>query len=110
MVEEVTQQEIEQTFPTKHGIVPVGGPIAGPTHDRALCALTATVAAVAVSRWLIEHGASAMSVYAMGMYMGAAVAGYGIGKAVPAEHRAVVQVACSTVLTIVGVGAMSGGL
>lgn len=100
--------EAESIAPSKYGVVPVGGPLAGPTHDRALCALTATVAAVAVSRWLIDNGWNPMSVYAMGFYFGAAVVGYAIGKAVPAEQRAVVQVAATTVLTLVGMGYAAG--
>lgn len=106
----MTEQDIEEQFPTKYGVVPVGGPRIGPAHDRGLCALTATVAAVGASRWLIEHGASAMSVYAMGLYLGAAIAGYGVGKWVPAEHRAAVQVGCGAVLSIVGGGIVGGGL
>lgn len=106
----MTESEIEQTFPTKHGIIPVGGPLAGPTHDRALCSTTALVAAVAASRGLIGNGLDPMSVWAMGLYLGAAIAGYGVGMRVPAEHRAMLQAGCTAVLTLVGVGAMSGGL
>lgn len=90
---------------TKHGIIPVGDRY-GAAHDRGLCAMTAMVAAVAVSRWLIGNGSDPLSVWAMGLYLGAAIAGYGVGKWVPAEQRAIVQVACTTVLTLVGVGAV----
>lgn len=106
----MTQQEIEGEFPTKHGIIPVGGPLAGPCHDRTLCSTTALVAAVAASRGLIGNGLDPMTVWAMGLYLGAALAGYGVGMKVPPENRAMLQAGCTAVLTLVGVGAMSGGL
>ena len=103
----LTPEEANAAEVAKYGVVPVGGPVAGPAHDRALCAATALVGAVAVSRTLIGHGLDPLSVYAMGMYLGAAMVGYGVGQKVPAEHRAMLQVACSTVLGIVGAGAIS---
>lgn len=106
----MTQEDIEQTFPEKHGIVPIGGPVAGCVHDRGLCALTAMVAAVAASRWLIGNGHDSTSVSAMGLYLMAAIAGYYVGKVVPPEQRSIIQVACTTVLAIVGGGMMGVGL
>ena len=98
------EEAAETIYPTKRGIVPVGGRIAGPAHDRALCATTALVAAVALSRHLATGGADPLSAWALGGYVGAGIVGYGVGKAIPAEYRGALQAACTAALTLVGVG------
>lgn len=98
----------ESVSPTKRGIIPVGGPIAGPAHDRVLCSTTALVTAVGASRGLIGNGFDPLSVWAMGLYLGFAMMGYGIGMRVPAEHRAMLQAGCTAVLSLVGVGTIAG--
>jgi len=100
--------EAEGVSPSKHGIIPVGGPIAGPTHDRVLCSTTALVTAVGASRGLIGHGFDPLSIYAMGLYLGCAMMGYGFGQMVPPEHRAMLQAGCTAVLSLVGVGTIAG--
>ena len=101
--------DAEQVSPSKYGVIPVGGPVAGPAHDRVLGTTIGLLLAVTVSRHLIGHGGDATSVYAIGMYVGAALVGYGIGQKVPAEHRAALQVAAGTALTMVGMGSGFGG-
>ena len=107
-METLDESAAEAVTPTKYGIVPVGGPVAGPAHDRVLCSTTALVTAVGASRALIGNGLDPMSVWAMGIYLGAAMAGYGVGVKVPPEHRAMLQAGATAVLTLVGVGMASG--
>jgi hypothetical protein len=91
----------------RRGFVPVHEHY-GPVHDRSLCAMTALLAAVAVNRHLTTHDQDPLGVLALGLYVVAAIVGYGIGKVTPPEYRGVIQVAATTAIGLVGMGSVGG--
>ena len=99
------EHDAEDVRYARRGIYPVSDRY-GAAHDRGLCAMTALVSAVALSRYLVGEGLDPLSVGALGGYVGAGIAGYGVGKAVPAEHRGALQAGCTAALTLVGVGSL----
>ena len=90
----------------RYGVVPIPSEY-GRVHDRGLCAVVALLAAATVSRELIGRQMDPLNPFAIGLYLGASIVGYGIGKATPPEFRGVLQVASTTALTLIGVGTYS---
>lgn len=99
-------EDNQQWSHQRYGVVPIP-PQYGHVHDRGLCAVTALLAAATVSRELIGRSMDPLNPFAIGLYLGAAIVGYGVGKATPQEFRGVLQVAATTALTLIGVGTYS---
>lgn len=85
----------------KHGIVPVGGPTAGPLHDRAAGAIIGT----AIGYTGVHFGApGAGEVQSAAIYSASAAAGAYVATFIPPQYRVLVQIAGALALSILGIG------
>lgn len=92
-----------EAFP-KRGIIPVGGRVAGPVHDRTLGTMLGLLGAVAVSKHLVTIGQDPVGALAIGLYIPAGMLGYTLGMKCPPRHRGALQAAATAALSLVGMG------